>query len=451
MPQPERPPAMAVAQAFAEQHPGMRWFRGSWHTFVDGRYRPVEADKVKADVWQFTDPLVDRADRKYVREVTEALAALTMQEQHQHPPCWIDPHPGDPPADELLPVRNGLLHLPTKSLRAPTSRLFVTTSLPFDYVADAPPPSRWLKFLESVWGDDPDQIKLLQEVIGYMLLADISRQKFFLLLGPTRAGKGVITRRMEKLVGEHNRCAPHLHRLGDRFGMIGLVGKTLAVISELDLHRRSQVPDVVNSLLRLTAGDPVDVEFKRRNTYFHGVLPIRIVISSNLLPPLPNISGALAARMVALKLERSFAGQEDSELDHRLDGEMSAILNWAVEGWQRLRDQGEFTEAKAGERVKEIFRELASPLHAFLRDSCSLDDHDAVTPKELLWERFCAFEAERSMPPAYRSASYFHQELIAATSYRLEDCRVRIGGRPTHAWRGIRLKGLQPAEAAVGS
>jgi phage/plasmid-associated DNA primase len=62
-------------------------------------------------------------------------------------------------------------------------------------------------------------------------------QKIFLLVGPKRGGKGIISRILTALVGADNITAPTLSSLSQNFGCEGLIGKTLAIISDARLGR----------------------------------------------------------------------------------------------------------------------------------------------------------------------------------------------------------------------
>ena len=53
-----------------------------------------------------------------------------------------------------------------------------------------------------------------------------------LLIGPTRAGKGVIARVLKALVGRGNYAGPTLASLGTNFGLSPLIGKPLAIVSD---------------------------------------------------------------------------------------------------------------------------------------------------------------------------------------------------------------------------
>ena len=45
----------------------------------------------------------------------------------------------------------------------PTPALFNINAIDFDYDPAPEPPERWIRFLEQLWGDDLESVKLLQE------------------------------------------------------------------------------------------------------------------------------------------------------------------------------------------------------------------------------------------------------------------------------------------------
>jgi phage/plasmid-associated DNA primase len=68
--------------------------------------------------------------------------------------------------------------------------------------------------------------------------------------------------------------------------------------------------------------------------------------------------------------------QQDKRLTNpdfwRASGELPGIFNWALLGLARLRQQGAFTTANAGEQRKLRYRQEANPAGEFLRDTCTL-------------------------------------------------------------------------------
>jgi putative DNA primase/helicase len=77
---------------------------------------------------------------------------------------------------DILACPNGLLHVPSRRLYAPTPRFFTLNGIDFPYDAGAPIPINWLTFLQTLWPDDGESIAALQEVFGYLLTPDTRQQ-----------------------------------------------------------------------------------------------------------------------------------------------------------------------------------------------------------------------------------------------------------------------------------
>jgi P4 family phage/plasmid primase-like protien len=370
----------------------IRW-RGDWFDYVGSHYRDVEREAIRADLWAYCP----HYEKKHIDELEDALRGVVLKDRDAAaPPCWLSVQSDDPPADELLACRNGILHLPTLRFMPHTPRLFTRNAIAVDFDPEAPEPVEWLRFLDTAWGDDHEQVRLLQEIIGYLVSVDTSMQKFFMLLGPTRSGKGIITRMVTKLIGKRNVCSPTLDSIGTRFGLETALGKTLATISDMRLGQRTDRQNIVGNLLRIVGEDDVDVERKHIGGAWTGKLGIRFLISTNLPPALPDVSGALVGRLIAVKMTESFLGREDREMERRLERELPGILVWAAGSWRRLREQRDFTETRAGKELRERMRLLASPLQGFVEDACRIAP-DGRVRKEDIWP--CRAQLAREPPP----------------------------------------------------
>jgi putative DNA primase/helicase len=204
--------------------------------------------------------------------------------------------------------------------------------------------------------------------------------KILLLVGPTRAGKGVIARTLTALVGAANVAGPTLSSLGGDFGLAPLLGKPLAIVSDARMSGRgSQV--VVERLLSISGEDSITVNRKYRDQWT-GKLPSRFLVVSNELPQLGDASAAIAGRFVTLMLTTSWYGREDTTLEGRIRDEMTGILNWALDGLERLERLGSFTRPASTEEAYIALQDLSSPTGAFIRDRCELG-HGEVAVDEL--------------------------------------------------------------------
>jgi phage/plasmid-associated DNA primase len=102
---------------------------------------------------------------------------------------------------------------------------------------------------------------------------------------------------LTKLIGARNVGSPTLENLGSRFGFEGLLGVTVLAISETRLGPHADRHAILTSLLRLSGSDSVDIERKGIGGKLTKILPVVIVIIGNVLPALPDESGALKARI----------------------------------------------------------------------------------------------------------------------------------------------------------
>jgi putative DNA primase/helicase len=177
----------------------LRAWRGGFRAWNQAYWPEVDEATVRAAAYGFLEhALFEHGDelrpwsptKAKVANVIEALKAATHLPPTVQTPAWLD---GDGPnPHDLVVTANGILHVPSGDLRAHDPRLFVGHAVPFAYDPDAPAPTRWHDFLHDLWPDDQSSRTLLQEMFGFAVSGDTRLQKIMLLVGPTRAGKGVV-------------------------------------------------------------------------------------------------------------------------------------------------------------------------------------------------------------------------------------------------------------------
>ena len=324
-----------------------------------------------------------RPSKSVVTNIEDALRAAAHVASATAAPTWLDGRSAPPP-DELVACNNGLLHIPTRTLHPHDPALFATWGLPFAYESEGPEPAEWLRFLDTLWPDDEDAIRTLQEVLGYLVSGETRHQKIFLLVGPKRSGKGTIARITRALLGQANTVGPTLTALTERFGLEPLVNRRLAVISDARLSGRADQAIVTERLLAISGEDVLTVDRKNQKAWT-GRLPTRFLVLTNELPRLNDGSGALASRFLMLTMTRSFLGKEDLGLEDRLMQELPGIFRWALDGWDRLRERGHFRPPPSSEEAVRELEDLSSPVSTFLRECCALEP-GAETPTDVLYE-----------------------------------------------------------------
>jgi len=416
-------------------------YNDDWLAFDGVAYSALEDETVRSEIYKFLEnacgPYPDTPfdpTKAKVTNVVDALEAAAHKPRDVFvPPCWLVGT--GPSALEIVTCQNGLLHLPSGELHPLTSRFFTRNALSFAYKADAHIPERWFRFLEELWPDERDVVEMLQEIFGYVLIPDTSQQKIFMLVGPARSGKGTIARVLTHLVGKHNTCAPTLKSMSGDFGLEPLIGKQLAIISDLRLGPKTDQASVAENLLRISGEDMVSANRKYKRSW-DGRLSVRFLIMTNELPRFADASGALANRFVPLVMRKSFLGHEDLGLLGEMLPELPGILNWSIEGWRRLRERCHFKLPSSSEDAIQHLEDLASPEAAFIRDECEFNT-EAIISKQELYEAWRLWCVSRDVFPA--SMEIFSTRLQAAAHGRVETCKPRKGDRRVPSYKGIRL------------
>lgn len=380
----------------------VRWARAWWR--YDGtRYVEHDDEALDRDLIGFLDvavapvTVVDgktgvaRAELRRVTSKNKTISEVRKACLHAFPvlgsgaPQWTSAEPDDPDPVRLAPCANGVLNLSTRELLPRTPRLFSPTAIGtnWDPAAEAP---TWRAFLTSLWEDDTNSIRALQQMFGYFLTPDTSQQKLFALIGLARSGKGTIARVLRALLGHDAVVNPTLDGLEDTFGLQPLVGKTLAIIGDARLGGANEQTRVVERLLSISGEDALLVN--RKNTGMVNVrLRTRVLLLSNELPRLYDTSGALASRFVILNLRKSFLGREDTTLEAKLLAELPGIFRWAVDGYESLCEDGRFMVSAASQSSQDAMRALSSPMSVFLEECCVVERGQQVEI-DTVWQRY---------------------------------------------------------------
>jgi putative DNA primase/helicase len=162
LPPPSQP--MQVVRAFVTQrckHDGtltLRHWRGGWWFWRTTHWAEVEDHTVRCLLYHFTENALyvaaDKAlvpwapTRHKISDLVDALAAICILSSEVDQPSWLEDCDSD---GTIVSFANGLLDIEQHGLLAHTPRYFNQTAVPFDYDPAAPPPQRWLTFLNQLW------------------------------------------------------------------------------------------------------------------------------------------------------------------------------------------------------------------------------------------------------------------------------------------------------------
>ena len=445
---------LPTAKAFIEErysHDSLRTlhsYAGAILVWRGNRYVEIEEESLRQQLqpwlhdalrYQFNKPTGTMELFGFDSNATTIKSAIESTRAYAHlpasitPTVWLAGAEKQPDPRDLLPFLSGTLHLPSGRILPATPALFNINALDFDYDASAKPPERWLQLIEQLWGDDIESVQLLQEWMGYCLVAVTSQQKMIIVVGPRRSGKGTIGRVLARLVGPGNVVGPTISSLGGTFGLQPLIGKSVAIVSDARFTGEN-IGVVVERLLCISGEDTLTVDRK-----FLGSLTMklatRFMFLTNELPRLKDASGALAGRFLVLRLTKSFYGCEDVTLTATLMNELPGILLWAIDGLKRLRDRGHFVQPKSVLDAVRDMEDLSSPVLAFVRDQCVVAPGCRIWVDNLYaaWKSWC----ERSGRDSVSNKQMFGRDLAAAVPGVVR----RRGANDVPFYGGIDLKG----------
>lgn len=443
---PKDPRKSARAWLVREKLEGRVWFiDGQFYVWESPAYRVCTMAELRSRLGAFLEkclkqvsatnisPMPFQPTRDDISLIVDAIQQLTYRQSTS--PSWLDATAIDP--RECVLCRNGVLHVPTRTLRALTPAYFSVNAVAFAYDPDAPAPIEFLRFLDTLWPDDPESIALLQEWMGYCLTPDTSQQKMLVMVGPPRSGKGTIARVLQHLLGVSNVCSPTLTAMAMQFGRAVLIGKTAAVFPDAKISGRVDTAAITETLLSIS-GEDLQTIPRKNLTDWTGHLYTRFTILMNELPKMDDASGALVSRMLLLPLTETFVGREDLTLMTRLCAELPSIFLWAIDGWHRLRARGRFLPLGSSDEMRQEIRELMSPLHAFLSEWCDTSDPQAtITRKDLFnaYQRWCKDQG-RDHPGTEQQ---FGQRMHAAMPH-LRCSRPGTDGPRPRVYHGIDLQ-----------
>lgn len=327
--------------------------RGDFYDYFEGVYRPMQVDEVRS---MFLKEMLKDGLTNYrkVSAVNDKLACFksidgrTFYEEQENPDR------------NVINFKNGLLNIQTYQLTPHTPSYLSTSQIPIPFVHGAKAP-RWQQFLMEISDDDPEMVKLLQQIAGYCLTTDMSFSKAFIFYGMGANGKSMFTRMLAKVVGNDAVSSINLNTINRQYGLYGLVGKKLNLIDEISGNYFES-----NVIKGLISGERMSVEVKYRPEPLEFIPTAKLIFSVNELPKINDTTPGLYRRFIIVPFDRSFEGNPDLGLEQKLTDELPGILNWAIEGLKSLRADGRFNETDRNFNAMRVFKAENSPVVEFL-------------------------------------------------------------------------------------
>jgi len=327
--------------------------------------------------------------RKKLKELSkEYYISETMNHLRQTtyvPRDWLD---ADNP---LIVTKNCVLNPETLETFPCSPEIFTTIAIPvtYDTEKDCPAIKKFLTEVVNI-----ADIKLLQEICGYILLKRYVFQKAVMMLGSGANGKSTMIRIIAAMIGSDNISTPSLQSLlYDRFAASQLYHKLA------NLHADIPDKELKNTGLfkMLLGGDWIDAQRKHRDP-FKFINYAKLIYSANELPKTNDLTPAFFRRWILINFPNTFP-EDSKKCDPHIIGklttedELSGFLNWSLVGLQRLLKQGHFSKTQPSTEIEAEWIRQTDSLAAFVKENVKVKRGMCIS-KEMFYEHYTEYCSE---------------------------------------------------------
>ena len=287
---------------------------------------------------------------------------------------------------ELL-VDDNLIHFANGTYNASTclktdEKLFCRNRLPVDYTGvTAKAPENWMRFVNELL--EPEDVKTLQEFMGYCMIPSTRAQKMLLIIGNGGEGKSRIGVVMRAILGDNMNYGSIPKLETNSFARADLEHKLLMVDDDM---RMENLPTTNNLKTLITAEGPMDLEKKGVQSY-QGLVYCRLMAFSNgfLRSANDDSYGFFRRQLILMTKPRPKDRNDDPFLSDKLRAEKEQIAVWALDGLYRLRKQNfRFTVSDRSKAAIMSAMDEANNVVSFLRSkgSFTFDPEGEITSRE---------------------------------------------------------------------
>lgn len=239
-----------------------------------------------------------------------------------------------------ISVANGTLNLRTGEFQDPDREDFITKRSEVEYDESAECPI-WEKTLGEVFADNLEIIPYLQRVFGYSLTGLTDQHLMWFWYGAGANGKSTILNTIKSLMGSLGAITSFStfdtkNDNGRNDGLAELRGKRFVMASEGEQGR-----SIAEAKIKLVvSNDEVSCRFLFNNLFTYKPT-YKVILASNHLPEIRGTDKGIWRRVHLVPFNQTFEGERmDSDLEKKLQGELSGILNWCLRGLQDFWERG---------------------------------------------------------------------------------------------------------------
>lgn len=330
-------------------------------------------------------------------------------------------------------VKNGVLDVDNSDLLEHDPKYKFTTYLPIEYDQDAVPENT-LRFLRDITKRNEDVLTLL-EVLGHTLVTDyddVWKHLFMIIFGEGSNGKSTWYNVVRTFLNGPQKESRNVENLSlqriteNQFATSNLVGAWANIGEDLP---QKKIGDP-GQLKELTGGGEMVAEPKGKQL-FNYTPRATMMFAANRPPILEEQTNAVKRRLVPIHLPYEFVHEPDPDDPYQkkaqpglIDGltteeELSGLLNEALAGLARLRENGDVSLPESYDERMELYERHSDHIKAF-RVDCLSNEAGYEVPKDDVYNAYTNYCEENDYAKVSNSVFWrqIRQTTLNVSEYR---------------------------------
>jgi P4 family phage/plasmid primase-like protien len=345
-----------------------------------------------------------------------------------------------------IPLLNGILNIQTRELNNYDPKKIFFNKIPVVYDPSAECPNI-LNHFKTILKTE-EEINVMLEIFGYLLLKEYKIEKAVMFVGFGRNGKSKTIELMKKFIGAENTSSLPLRSLNEEsFSLSELFGKMANLASDLsktDLKETGMIKSLIGR-------DTIQAKRKYlRDLNF--VSYAKMIFAANELPKIYDTTDGFWTKWILIEFPYKFISKEhfnslnekDKE-NHRIidieiiekistEEELSGLLNYALDGLDRILEQKDFSYSKSTKEVKDMWIRKSDSFTAFCYDCLEEDIENKISKKDLK-KRFFEYRKKHRLAGASEKAI----KITLENMFGANEFQAGWGDRERF-WEGIKFK-----------
>jgi putative DNA primase/helicase len=272
-----------------------------------------------------------------------------------------------------LNLANGIYDLNAKKLLEHSHEHLCLKQAPVTFDKDAPAP-HWDEFLNTIFGGDQELIHFVKQAVGFSLSGLCDLQALIFCYGSGANGKSTFFGVLRELLGDYYQgiqvetfLSKAFQSSSEPYELARVKGARMVVSDEVPEGRKLNESLVKN----LTGGDQIHA----RNPYekpFSFNPTHTLWMFGNHKPVISGMDHGIWRRIYLIPFTVTISEEQkrpQEELMKEFKGELSGILNWALEGWSDYRRNGLQIPAAVKNATSE-YKSESDTMAAFISEKC---------------------------------------------------------------------------------